>query len=168
MRNGITALGILGILSTIVLISGLALAQVEENIIISPPNCPIQVIVNIPLDQYPPLNVTYIDWTNTSTYDIRVVHDNSGAVICRTNGTITSDTQIIPVKNDTGDCIITNTDNYTIYAQGYCPRGECQNVNISKKLTIGTAISPIPELATIALVGAGMIGLIGIRKWYRK
>jgi hypothetical protein len=152
------------------LISGIASAQVEENIIISPPNSPIQVIVNVPLDQYPPLNVTYINWTTngTSTYDIRVIHDDSGAVICRTNGTITSDPQIIPVTNGTGNCTITNSDNHTIYAQGYCPQGECQNINRSKNLTIGTAISPIPEITTLALVGAGMIGLIGIRRWYKK
>jgi hypothetical protein len=71
------------------------IATAAEDIVINPLDDPITVIKDIPFDSYPPLNVTYIDWTNMSSYNISVVNYTSNIITCRFSGNITTNPQIV-------------------------------------------------------------------------
>lgn len=141
-------------------------ATAIEDITINPDQDPIVAIVGTPLSTFPPANVTYTDWTTSggSSYQINVTHDASGTINCTFSGNITSDPQTVELAG----CVLGNKDNHTIEAQGYCQKGSCVNPKRSRLTVVEAPISPIPELATRVLVGAGMIGLIGIRRRYKK
>lgn len=148
---------------TSILLMATAAMATTEDIIINPSNQnPIEVQIGVPLNVYPPLNVTLIDWAvnNAAIYEISVVHDSSQFVNCSFSGPIISDPQIVELNG----CVLNNGDKYSVYAKANCSLGNCTDSLRSKKLEVAASISPIPELITFALVGLGLVGLIGFAR----
>lgn len=139
-----------------------------EDIVIGPDDVnPINVLVD-PNPISPPVKVFFNGWTTDSTYRVTVTNDATSTTVCDTGvQPITSNHQ----EADLSSCKIPASSigqSHTIEASADCPQGTCKNKHRSKHLTIDGALNPVPEVASIALVGVGMLGLFGLVRFQRK
>jgi hypothetical protein len=103
------------------------------------------------------LKVEYTNFISGDAYNVSITFNGTQVYYDSGNLTGTSP-EIIPIN-----WTASSTGNHTILAWG---SGMVDSTPVH--ICDSTVIAPIPELATIILAGAGMIGLIGIRRWYGK
>jgi hypothetical protein len=103
------------------------------------------------------LKVEYTNFSYGDAYNVSITFN--GTQVYYESGNLTGTSpEIIPIN-----WTASSTGNHTILAWG---SGMVDSTPVH--IYDSTVVAPIPELATIILTGAGMIGLIGIRRWYGK
>ncbi len=103
------------------------------------------------------LKVEYTNFSSGDAYNVSITFN--GTQVYYESGNLTGTSpEIIPIN-----WTASSTGNHTILAWG---SGMVDSTPVH--IYDSTVVAPIPELATIILAGAGMIGLIGIRRWYGK
>ncbi len=104
------------------------------------------------------VKVEYTNFSSGDDYNISVYYPN-GTLANYTSGTLTgADPEIIPV-----DYTPPVIGNYTVNASG---RGMVDSKPVDAYDS--KPVEVVPELATIALVSAGILGLIGIRRYKKE
>jgi hypothetical protein len=129
-----------------------------------PLTAPISFAVNINISGIPIighatskiLNVEYTNFNSGDPYNISITAPN-GTRVYYDSGTLTGTSlEIIPMN-----WIPSNTGNHTIEAWG---RGMIDSTPVY--IYDSEVVAPVPELETIVLVTAGILGLIVIRRRY--
>lgn len=139
----------------------------SPDILIHPDTSIITVGVD-PNPVSPPLDIEYLDWgTNVAAYswEVHRVADDIIPTGCSGGGTITGN----DFHPDLTSCVIPATDigePYEVIAEAHC--GGCAPNSRSRLLVVDADVNPVPELSTVVLMSAGLIGLLGIVRLRRK
>jgi len=160
----------ISIIALVVLIAMVYTASASGDIFIHPDTANITVGV-YPNAVSPPLEAEFVGWGTAgfTTYMILVQREHDGYVPtdCMFSSYLTTDPQTVTLPN----CKIPASDvgvAYKVYAQSKCPVGGCEGTSRSRWLEVDAPINPVPELNTLVITSAGLLGLLGLVRFSRK